>query len=140
MPGASASEAAIEEAVRDDDELVLRAQLEREVVRGRARVERNGFALVDHRRRGPSDRALPLDLQPQAEVEPELGLAALERPHASADASDEALPASWPRSLRTVTSETEKAFASSATWTESRVSSRRRTSRIRSSWDRFATF
>src|ERR687895_442867 len=48
--------------------------------------------------------------------------------------------ASAERSLRTVTSETEKAFESSATCTDSRVSSIRRTSCIRSCCDRFATF
>ena len=81
-----------QQAVRDDDELLLRAQLEREVVGGRARVERHGFALVDHRRGRLSDGPLPSDLQSQAEVEAELGLPALERPYASADTSDEALP------------------------------------------------
>ena len=35
-----------EQAVRDHDELPLRAELEREVVRGRARVERDRLALV----------------------------------------------------------------------------------------------
>ena len=47
-----------QEAVRDDDELALRAQLEREVVRGRARVERDRLALLDERGRGPRDRLL----------------------------------------------------------------------------------
>ena len=35
-----------QQAVRDDDELPLRAQLEREVVRGRARVERDRLAVA----------------------------------------------------------------------------------------------
>ena len=81
-----------EEAVRDDDELLLRAQLESEVVSRGARVQRNGFPFVDHRRRGLSDGTLPLDFQPQPKVEAELGLAALERPYAAPDPCHEALP------------------------------------------------
>ena len=105
-----------EQPVRDDDELPLRAQLEREVVRGRARVERDRLALVDHRRGRARDRALPLDLEPEAQVEPDLELALLQRPHAAADAGDEALArAAAVRSLRTVTSETAKACESSVT-------------------------
>ena len=80
-----------EQAVRDDDELALRAQLEREVVRRRARVERDGLALADHRRRRARDRALALDLEPQPEVEADLGLAVLERADAAANARDEPL-------------------------------------------------
>ena len=52
-----------EQAVRDDYQLALGAKLEREVVGGRARVEGDGLALVDHRRRRAGDRALPLDLE-----------------------------------------------------------------------------
>ena len=40
----------------------------------------------------PGDGLLPLDLEPQPEVEAQLGLAALERPDAAADAGDEPLP------------------------------------------------
>ena len=81
-----------QEAVGDDDELLLRAQLERQVVRGRARVERDRLALVHHGRRGPGDGLLALDLEAQPEVEAELRLAALQRPDAAADAGDEPLP------------------------------------------------
>ena len=80
-----------EQAVGHDDELALVAQLEREVVRGRARVECDRLALADQRRRGAGDRALPLDLEPQPQVEADLGLALLQRPHAAADARDESL-------------------------------------------------
>ena len=80
-----------EQTVRDDDELALRAQLERQVVRGRARVERDRLALVDHLRGRARDRPLPLDLEAEPEVEPDLGLPVLERPHAATDARDETL-------------------------------------------------
>ena len=88
-PGASASASAIEQAVRDDDELALRPELEREVVGGRARVERDRLALADHRRRRPRDRLLALGLEAEPQVEAELGLAVLERSHAAADARGE---------------------------------------------------
>ena len=46
---------------------------------------------LDHRGRGARDRALALDLEPQAEVEADLRLPVLQRPDAAADAGDEAL-------------------------------------------------
>ena len=81
-----------EQAVRDHDELALRAQLEREVVRRRAGVERDCLTLADHLRGGVCDGPLPLDLQPQPQIEADLRLALLERPYAAADPRDEALP------------------------------------------------
>ena len=80
-----------EQAVRDDDQLALLPQLERDVVGGRARVERHRLALLDHRRGGAGDRALMLDLEPQAQLEPDFRLALLERPHPAADPRDEPL-------------------------------------------------
>jgi hypothetical protein len=79
-----------QEPVRDDDELLLRAQLEREVVGRRARVERDRLALVHHGGCRACDGLLTGDLEPQPEVERKLRLAALQRPDAAADAGDEA--------------------------------------------------
>ena len=80
-----------EQPVGDDDELTLRAQLEREVVRGRARVQRDRLAFADHGGRRARDRALLLDLEAQAQVEAGLGLVVLKRPDAAANAGDETL-------------------------------------------------
>ena len=91
MPGRVGERGRDEQPVRDDDELALVAQLEREVVRGRARVECDRLAFADQRGRGARDRALALDLEAQAQVEADLRLALLQRPHAAADAGDEAL-------------------------------------------------
>jgi hypothetical protein len=46
------------EPVRDDHELALLPELQRQVVRGRAAVERDRLAVGDHRRRGLRDRPL----------------------------------------------------------------------------------
>ena len=51
----------------------------------------DGLAVVDHRGCGGCDRLLAANLDPEAQVEAELGLAALERPHAPPHTSDEAL-------------------------------------------------
>ena len=88
-PGCIGERGRDEQPVRDDHELALRAQLEREVVRRRARVERDRLALTDERRRRPGDRALALHLEPKAQVEADLGLALLERANAAAHAGDE---------------------------------------------------
>ena len=114
-PGRVGERGGDQQAVRDDDELALAAQLEREVVRGRARVERDRLALAHQRGGRAGDGPLALDLEAEPEVEADLRLALLERADAAADAGDEALPGELVRSLRTVTSETEKASASSAT-------------------------
>ena len=90
-PGGVGERGRDEQAVRDDDELALRAQLEREVVRRRARVERDGLALADDRRGRARDRALPLDLEPEPEVEPDLRLPVAERADAAPHAGDEPL-------------------------------------------------
>ena len=79
-----------EEPVRDDDELAHRAQLEGEVVGGRAGVERDRFSVVHHRGRCAGDCALLLDLQPKPQVEPDLG-AVPPGAHAPADARDKTL-------------------------------------------------
>ena len=63
-----------------------------EVVRGRARVERDRLALLDHRRGRAGDRLLAVRLKPQTEIESELRLPALQRPDPAADARHEALP------------------------------------------------
>ena len=90
-PGGIGERGRDEEAVRDDDELALRAQLEREVVGRRARVERDCLALADHCRCGARDCALPLDLEPEPEVETDLRLAVAERADAAPHPGDEPL-------------------------------------------------
>ena len=93
MPGASASAVATSRPFVTTTSSRFDAQLEREVVRGRARVERDRLALADHRGRRTRDRALSVDLEAQPQIEADLRLALLERPHAAADARDEALAA-----------------------------------------------
>src|SRR5262249_60766010 len=78
-----------EEAVRDDDELAFRAQLERQVVRRRARVERDGLPLPNELCRVARDRSLSLDLEAEPQVEAGFRLTLLEGPHAAADARAE---------------------------------------------------
>ena len=80
-----------QQPVRHDDELPLGAELEREVVGGGARIERDRLALVDERGRGTGDRLLAVGLDPQAQVERELCLAALKGAHAAPDPCHEAL-------------------------------------------------
>jgi hypothetical protein len=79
-------------SIRDHDELALGAELEREVVGGRAGVEGDRFSVVDEGGGRAGDRLLAIDLEPEPEVEAELGLAALQRPHAAADSRHEPLP------------------------------------------------
>ena len=81
-----------EDPVGDDDELALGAELEREVVGGRARIEGDRLAVADELRRLAGDRTLPVDVEPEAKVEAELRLAAVERPHAAAYACNKSLP------------------------------------------------
>ena len=99
IPGASASAAAISSPLVTTTSSRL-AQLEREVVRGRARVERNGLTLLDERRGCPRDRLLALGLEPQAQIESELRLASLKRPHTTSETGDKALA----RKFREITS------------------------------------
>ena len=115
MPGASASAVATSSPFVTTTSSRLRAQLEREVVGGRARVERDCLALVDHRRGSARDRALALDLEAQPQVEADLRLPRLSARTPPRTRATSPCCASVVRSLRTVTSETEKASASSAT-------------------------
>src|SRR5262249_47919198 len=80
-----------QDPVRDHDELALRAQLQRQVVGGRARVEGDRLAVADQLRRLAGDCALAVDFEAEAEVEAELRVATVERPHAAAHARDEPL-------------------------------------------------
>ena len=95
-PGRVGQRGRDEQAVRDDDELPLRAQLECEVIRGRAGVERDRLALVDHLGCGAGDRALRLDLEAHPQIEAELRLALLQGTRAAADPRDEALTGQLP--------------------------------------------
>ena len=63
---------------------------ERDVEGGRARVEGDRLAVPDHRGGSPGDRALRVLLDPEANVERGLRLSGLERPRATANASDKA--------------------------------------------------
>ena len=105
----------IEQAVGDDDDLALLAQLERQVIGGRARVERNRLPVSDHRRRRSGDRALLGRLEMKPNVEGQLRLATLEPADATAHAGDKPLAGELREIVRTVTSETANSFASSVT-------------------------
>ena len=69
-----------QQAVGDHDELALGAELQREVVGGRARVQRDRLALVHHLGCGPRDSPLRLDLEAHPQIEADLGLTVLQRP------------------------------------------------------------
>ena len=81
-----------QQPVCDNDELLLRAQLERQVVGRGARIERDRLTVLDHRRGGLRDRLLALGLQAKTEIEAQLGVAALQGPNAAPDARHEATP------------------------------------------------
>ena len=95
-PGGVGERRRDEQAVGDHDELPLGAELEREVVGGRARVECDGLALVDHLGRCARDRALRVDLEAHPQIEADLRLTVLERPGAAADPRYETLPRELP--------------------------------------------
>ena len=80
-----------EQAVGDHHQLAAGAELQREVVRGGAGVERDRLALAHHRGRRAGDRPLAAGLQPQAHVERELGLALVEGAHPAAHPGDQPL-------------------------------------------------
>src|SRR5581483_3830416 len=87
MPGESASAAAIRRPF-------VTTTSSRRPRSSRARkyaVVRDRLAVVDHRRGGAGDRPLLVRLEPEPDVERELGVAALERSDAAAHARDEAL-------------------------------------------------
>jgi len=73
---------------RRDHEPVRLPELQRQVVRGRAAVERDRLAVGDHRRRGLRDRPLLRRPQVEADVEAGLGLPVRERPRPAAHARD----------------------------------------------------
>ena len=80
-----------QQAVGDHDELALGAQLQREVVGGRARVQRDSLTLVHHLGCCPRDRTLRLDLEADPQIEADLGVAVLQGPRPAPDPSHEPL-------------------------------------------------
>ena len=82
-PGRVSERGGDEQAVRDDDQLPLRAQLEREVVGRRARVEGDCLPFADQRRCAARDRAFALHLETKPQVEADLGLPVAESAHAA---------------------------------------------------------